>query len=463
MLEAVAEAERLEQLKDEHKQKPLTKEDKARIVEKLLRGYKVNGVTLARVGSQKERTIDLVTPEMLEFYQEPQDALLGYIQTMASAVAARNLFGRGANIEDSISMLMLDLRTKGEIDEEGERKLTEILKARFADNRMDLAFKNFRSATYLGLLGNFGSAITQMSDLVFSITKAGLGGALNSYQKAWLNQSGLKAEDVHATQLADELKDPGKLGGIINFVFKWTGLSKMDRVGKETFINASLERYQKLANTDEAKLREEIQDYFVKDSDIESTIADFKSGKISKNVRYVVHADLSGIQPITKGAQPQYYHLAKNGKIFYALKSFTLVQLDYMRRKFVDRIVEGIKNKDPKLVLATMRDFVRFAAVFALLGMGADELKRLLYLSRKRDLTLSDRVVENLIKLGGISRYTLYNAEKKGPGAAILEELSPATPVGFIDDLWNIGDKPGQFFGKVPFIGRPIQYFFLEQ
>lgn len=463
ILQAIAEAERLEQLKDEHKQKPLTKEDKAKIVEKLLRGYKVNGVTLARVGSQKERTIDMITPEMLEFYHEPQDALLGYIQTMASSVAARNLFGKGANIDDSIAMLMLDLRTKGDIDEAGERKLTEILKARFADNRMDLAFRNFRSATYLGLLGNFGSAITQMSDLVFSITKAGLGGALNSYQKAWLNQSGLKTEDVHASQLADELKDPGKLGGIINTVFKWTGLSKMDRVGKETFINSSLERYQKLANTDEKKLREEIGDYFVKDSDVEATVKDFKDGTISKNVRYVLHADLSGIQPITKGAQPQYYHLMKNGKIFYALKSFTIVQLDFMRRKFVDRIISGIKNKDPKMVLATVRDFVRFAAVFALLGMGADELKRLLYLSRKRDLTLSDRVVENIIKLGGISSYTLYNAKKKGPGAAILEELSPATPVGFVDDLWNISDKPDQFFGKLPFIGRPIQYMFLQK
>lgn len=72
----------------------LTFEEKAVIANKLLRGYKINGVTLTPPGNVKARSVEEVSKELSPFYNDSMDSLAIYIQGMNENIEARKLFGK---------------------------------------------------------------------------------------------------------------------------------------------------------------------------------------------------------------------------------------------------------------------------------------------------------------------------------------------------------------------------------
>lgn len=72
----------------------LTDDEKAVLVNKLIRGYKVAEVTLTPPGNVKARSIAEITKELNPFYADSMDALAIYIQGMNENIEARKLFGK---------------------------------------------------------------------------------------------------------------------------------------------------------------------------------------------------------------------------------------------------------------------------------------------------------------------------------------------------------------------------------
>lgn len=70
-----------------------TKEDEAQIVNSLIRGY-AGGISIAKIGNVKERSIDVVDQHMNRFYKVSTDALTDYISGAVQMIENKKYFGR---------------------------------------------------------------------------------------------------------------------------------------------------------------------------------------------------------------------------------------------------------------------------------------------------------------------------------------------------------------------------------
>jgi len=77
-----------------------------------------------------------------------------------------------------------------------------------------------------------------------------------------------------------------------------------------------------------------------------------------------------------------------------------------------------------------MRNMVLLSMALVLMNATADELKDLV-LGRKT--SLKDRLIDNIAKLIGFSRYSVNQVSRNGIGSAILEQLTP--PTQFVDNI----------------------------
>ena len=83
----------------------LTTDEKASVINTLVRGYPTGKVTLSETGAMKARRIDIVDAKLNQFYGDSVSSLIRYIDQTNEAIEARRFFGKGAgevnNIEDT--------------------------------------------------------------------------------------------------------------------------------------------------------------------------------------------------------------------------------------------------------------------------------------------------------------------------------------------------------------------------
>ena len=70
-----------------------TKEDEAQIVNSLIRGY-AGGISIAKIGNVKERSIDVIDQHMNKYYKVSSDALVDYISGAVQMIENKKYFGR---------------------------------------------------------------------------------------------------------------------------------------------------------------------------------------------------------------------------------------------------------------------------------------------------------------------------------------------------------------------------------
>jgi len=136
------------------------------------------------------------------------------------------------------------------------------------------------------------------------------------------------------------------------------------------------------------------------------------------------------------------------------LKTFTLKQFDVARNESYNKIKNG--NRAEKI--QGVKNLVRLAFYFVLCNAGADELKDLL-LGRKTDI--SDRVVDNILRLFGVSKFITWQARTEGIGTALAKQGLP--PFKFINaltkDLITFGDGKGfETLASLPVMGKLLYW-----
>ena len=123
---------------------------------------------------------------------------------------------------------------------------------------------------------------------------------------------------------------------------------------------------------------------------------------------------------------PEAYLNAGNGRLFYMLKMFTLKQFDVFRREVWHNIKTGERDK----VVEGLGNATRLLAILSLANAGADELKDWVL---GKDVDFEDHVIENLLSLGGASRYLRMQTTKEGIGSGLAGQILP--PFKFIDAI----------------------------
>ena len=407
----------------------LTQEEKGNLINTMIRGYQGGQVTLSGTGNMKERVIDLVTPELNQFYYDSPTALIKYIETVDDKIAARKFFGKTSNIEgydnidESIGTYTADLLAKGKITPRQELELREMLNARFNPRGTHGLLGLYKNLSYIDVMGSFLNAVTQLGDQTWSIYKSGLWRTLKADIKAVLGKSEITKESLglEASSVAQEFSGSGGLAKTVDKVFMLTGLNKMDRLGKQALVNSVIEKYQKLANKPTVDFLKMLDNIFGKES--EQVLADLKSGEITENVKLLAFNELLDFHPVALSEMPEQYLKGGNGRIFYMLKSYTIKQFDIFRREAFREMKNGNFWKG-------LRNLLYLASLTIITNGVADEIKDLL---TNRKTKLSDRVVDQLFKLLGLSRYSTSRIGTDGLGATALDIIMP--PTNLVDNV----------------------------
>ncbi len=407
----------------------LLPEEKANLINTMIRGYQGGQITLSGTGSMKKRIIDLVTPELNKFYYNSPAALLKYIESVDDKIAARKFFGKGNkvegfnNVEDSVGAYTTDLLAKGKITAKQELELRQMLNARFNPKGTHGIVGLYKNLAYIDVMGSFLNAVTQLGDQAWAIYRAGILRTIKSDVKSVFGKSKITKESlgVEANSIAQEFSDAGKMAKAIDKIFTLTGLNKMDRLGKQALVNGAIEKYMKMAQNPKIDFLKKLEDIFGKES--EQVLEDLKNGEITENVKLLAFNELLDFHPVALSEMPEQYLKGGNSRIFYMLKSYTLKQFDIFRREAFREMKKGNWLKGIKNLL--------YLTSLVILANGtADEIKDLL---TNRKTKLSDRVIDQISMLAGFSRYNLGKISEIGLGSAILEQVTP--PTNFIDNI----------------------------
>lgn len=412
--------------KEEKLGRKMNDEEKAEFFNTMLKGFKGK----AKPGSLKTREISAVTPQINQFYQDSPQALMNYIYKVNDFVEARRFFGKSVKgtdmsektLQDSIGNFVLDLLQSEDIKGADAKDVEEILSARFGQKgpgKMTSAIKNI---SYLETMGSVTSAITQIGDIAFSLYKNGFYKTGKAISKAVVNQSEISKEEIGIERIAEEFAEKSTSAKAVSAVFKMVGLNWMDRLGKETQINAAFDNYAELAQNPTKKFTKQMDEVFGEEAG--KVIEELKARTPSDNVKFLLFAELADVQPIALSEMPEQYLKSGNGRILYMLKTYTIKQIDVFRNEcFIgmgDRKAEALGN------------FIRLSAMLVLANISADLLKDLI-LGRPlesedeegNDDYLWIKLVDNLIRLLGLSKYSLYRFKKDGVSEGLSSIVLP--------------------------------------
>lgn len=449
----------------------LTIEEKAGIVNSLLRGYG-NKITLSIPGQAKQRQIEFLTKDLEKFYAKPDVALTSYITVMNEEIAARKFFGKelntnpkNLNAADSIGAYVMQLVADKVIKPSQEKGISDILKARFHKGRMNEALSTFRNVEYLSTMGNPISAITQIGDFSWSLYENGFYKTGKGFLKSLIGK-GFKKEDLGIERIANEFSDPSFTAKLVDKIFKTVGLDKMDRLGKETFVNAYWDKVTKLAVKEDKKLISDLQIMFGKNS--KQVLEDLKNKKITDDTKFVLFNRLADFQPISKSEMPEAYLAHPSGRIFYMLKTFTIKQFDIFRRETISDITSGNITKTIK----GLKNLIYLGGLFMVANGAADEIKDWIL---GRTTSMSDRLIDNLIRLTGLTKFDIYKIREEGLGGRLAQKI--LFPTSIIDSLtldwenwmqektYKTGEQKGERIKletpqRIPIIGKMYYWWY---
>jgi hypothetical protein len=148
---------------------------------------------------------------------------------------------------------------------------------------------------------------------------------------------------------------------------------------------------------------------------------------------------------------PEMYLRHPNGRLFYMLKTFTVKQIDFMRREILRQFKQGHYGKGTK-------NLVAFTGFWLLANGVADASKEALVgmFGGGADFDIADNAVENMLQLVVWSRYMGAQTMREGPGGAAMDFLFP--PTNYIDNVFlgvTQGDLP-KALEPVPIVGKLI-------
>ena len=362
------------------------------------------------------------------------------------------------NIDNSIGNYVMDLIEKDQLNIEQADELERLLKARFKQKGTGGIITDFKNIGYVVTLGSPTSAITQIGDLAIPLYRTGPLRTLQALGQAIFNRSNVNLEElgISPEKIAEEFADPRRRARIVRKVFKATGFTKVDVLGKETLINATLKKYQKQAKKPSKEFTRRLENVFEGETD--QLIKDLQNKEISENVKLLLFNELLDTQPIALSEMPEGYLTAGNGRIFYMLKTFFIRRIDYYRNE----TFKLMKNKETRA--EGIKNLIYLTSAIMLMEAGADELKDLLL---GRETSLKDRVVDNVARIVGFSKYSFDQIQYKGFFRTLGEMIIP--PFDLLDDFGKdllsfLKGKEIKFrtIKNIPVLGKVAYYWWFK-
>ena len=450
--------------------------------------------------SSKARTIQTIDDTLLDQYSNPQDVLKTYLHNMIAkkhkqrlvtavtkpkkamdeeiekikssqtdpkmrAAMIKSVRARGTAVVPFEQDTMTSIRDmvqrhalEGKISARDQQPMIELLDSMLNSGQRQMSgfVQDVKNLFYVSTLGNFMATLTQFGDVGMSGVINGITPTAVSFIKTTpkITKGGIRAEEVGIAldRVQEEMVSNTKATAkMLDWVLNKTGFKGIDRWGKRTFINAAHIRLQK--DVKSAKGLSDFKDKYkasFTEEELHQTIESMRAGRLDDNVKFVLWNELSDVQPLTLLEMPQIYANNPNGRIFYMLKTFTIKQLDIMRRRaFADinagRITRGVQ---------------RLGAHNAMMLAAGASVETIKDLIKGRDVDLEDKLITGIIRNFGTQEGlgdTLFGTETKK--ASVMKAMSQIAlpPVSIADTAWDDIMHIGRQFNSyknLPFVGN---------
>ena len=409
----------------------LSGDEKSKVIDLLMRGYRqtTDGWKPPNV---KQRQFESLTDEQVQFYADPEEALSMYIRNSINDIETRKFFGRtvvqdklgGFDTDTSIGAVVQKAMKDGDITKEQQQELVELLKARFigGEQAMGDITSNVRNLGYMGTIANPISAITQLADVGLASSLKGFRNSIGSmFGTKQLKLIDVGLDDVLTKELATN--DPRVTAKALNKLMSLSLFKYTDRLGKETFMNAAFKKAQQMVKSPkgEAAFRKKAGKLY--GDELESLVADLKSGEITDNVKFYAFNELSDVQPVSLMEMPEGYLNFKGGRLLYMLKSFTLKQYDIVRREVIQQWNRGEK-------VEAVKNAALLASYISASQTGISVTKDFILGREVKPEDIPDKALWGLMGVFGFNEYTYDKYLKQGKfKEAAFNLLAPATPI----------------------------------
>jgi hypothetical protein len=376
----------------------------------------------------QSRTIEELQEGMEEFYYSAADSLNYYINKAVREAEKRRFFGKNAtlgkdgklDISDSVGALVAE---QGDLTTAQLDDLTAMLTARFGSGEIasSAVISGLRNIQTAALLGQYDSALIQLGDVGTSVYMNGMVNTLRGLGEGVRKKGITSAEELGVIQnIAADIEANGIGANLVDKALRYSGFRAVDRLGKDTLINAAHIKNTKIA----LKKPEEIVKRWGKvfGDETDSLIDDLKNGRNTENVRLLLFNELSDAQPISLSEMPEAYLNQPNGRILYALKSFALKQLDLVKRTSIDEMRSGNYIKG-------FTNLARYAAIMGLSGGSVATVRDWMQTKEFRPEKLPDKSFETLMGIMFLNEYARNKYIANGDFAGYLTNLvAPAAP-----------------------------------
>lgn len=409
-----------------------------KMINSLYAGFAPRGITLSKTGSLKRRTIEVLNGAAADLYHDSLASVGRYAESVNNLIEARRFFGRhlpknskalttelqfGMDYDSVAGKVIDDMVIKGVVAPKDYERLAEILKARFRGGQMSQLYSTWKQASYVSLMGDVFSALTQVQDFEKTFYRAGLRSGAPAIFKAIFNPSGQK---VRLSDLGFDKTISAEMGAetfmekVVNETFKKAGLTWTDRLGKESFVNGVVNRYQRAIKNNDENILSRARTIFGDQTD--QVLDDLAANNFTENVKFLLANEIEDFFPVTLNEVPITYLNNPNGRIFYVMKTFTTKQLNTYRREIFREWNNGNR-------IQAAQNAASLTGWFLFLGATVDEVKDFLKRPEDNEIELSDKLVDNALKMVGFSRYAYNQSRQDGLTRAALEStvLPPTT------------------------------------
>jgi hypothetical protein len=322
----------------------------------------------------------------------------------------------------------------GDIVPERELELKELLSSRFVggEQTAGAVSSTIKDLGYMGTIANPVSSVTQLAD-------AGIASALKGFRNTISSMFGtkdLKVIDVGLDEVVTKelsVGDPRLSARALDKLMGAAGFKFMDRLGKETLINAAFKKAQQMVKSPkgEAAFRKQIGKMY--GDDTEALIADLKAGDITDNVKFYAFNELSDVQPVTMLELPEAYANMKGGRLLYMLKSFTLKQIDLVRKRVVQQWNKGNK-------VEAVKNAAVLAGYITTANVATGVVKDMMMGREVNPEDIPDKALWALLGNFGMNEYMYNKYLKQGKVVeGAIAYVSPATPV--VDAVLTLGTE----------------------
>jgi len=391
----------------------------------------INGVKLP--GNIKVRELQEIPLDKLKFYDNPGVAFGKYTSNMSRAIESFKVVGdtRKGRLQGTLGTLTEKLFSEGQIDQadaDEVKTLTELITAEFAVENEIL--KSMGTLTYMATLINPGPVLVQIMDLYKVALYRGLGGVVSGTYRTVTGNRRFDIEkdfSIAKTQLSAEFEDPSVLQKALDFgLSRLVPFRQMDTAMKHASIEAAYDDFVKKAK---APVGSKKYEQLLKEltitmgrEDALKTIADLRLDKAmdSPLVKEALLSELLQRQPLTYLQVPEGYQTDPSKRLFYKLSTFMLLDLNYNRQEFMNDLVGPGKTLQQRTV--ALRRLAYMATLLTMFGLPSDMLDD--WISGK-DTYIPEHVMNNMLGMFGLSKYTTTRALEKGTVESVIQRFTP--------------------------------------